>query len=165
MCNQNQTTINKFGKKMKELCEVVAAEPNWREYVEEGTVELIEDLFVIQNLSLVIEKHDLNYPNIRAKYLTALDRIKSKNTSKIRNGKSDKAKKLLDLIDGSDDWKTPLTDKEILLADLFRKHKNFYEVGRILDIKPSNVAGTLYGTSQRKGVINKIESYKKSIVS
>ena len=156
---QTQSTINKFGKKMKELCDVVAAEPNWRNYVEGNTVTLIEDLFTIQNLTVVSEKHDLTYTNIRAKYLVALDRIKAKKTDRIRNGKSDKAQHLLSLLDSTEDWELPLTEREITYAKLFKEHKNFYEVGRILNIPPSNIAGTLYGTSQRLGVVGKIEKY------
>ena len=38
----------------------------------------------------------------------------------------------------------------------------FYEVGRILQTKPSNIAGTLYGTSQRLGVVGKIEKYRNA---
>lgn len=154
-----QSTINKFGKKMKELCEVVAMEPNWRDYVEGNTVTLIEDLFTIQNLKAVSEKHDLTYTNIRAKYLVALDRIKAKKTDRIRNGKSDKAQHLLRLLETTDEWQLPLTEREIVYAELFKKHKNFYEVGRILNTQPSNVAGALYGTSQRLGVVGKIEKY------
>lgn len=154
-----QPTINKFGKKMKELCDVVATEPNWRDYVESNTITLIEDLFTIQNLKVVSEKHNLSYSNIRAKYLVALERIKAKKTDRIRNGKSDKAQHLLRLLESTSEWQLPLTEREIAYAELFKKHKNFYEVGRILDVKPSNVAGTLYGTNQRLGVVGKIEKY------
>ena len=159
-----QPTINKFGKKMKELCDVVAADPNWRDYVEGSTVALIEDLFTIQNLTAVANKHNLTYTNIRAKYIVALERIKNKKTDKIRNGKSDKAKHLLELLEDTKDWTVPLTDREITYATLFKEHKNFYEVGRILQTKPSNIAGTLYGTSQRLGVVGKIEKYRNASV-
>lgn len=155
-----QPTINKFGKKMKELCDVVAADPNWRDYVEGSTVTLIEDLFTIQNLTAVSQKHNLTYTNIRAKYMVALERIKAKKTDKIRNGKSNKARHLLELLEETKDWEVPLTEREIAYATLFKQYKNFYEVGRILKTKPSNVAGTLYGTNQRLGVIGKIEKYK-----
>lgn len=152
-----QSNFNKFGKKMKELISLVESTENWEEYVEPNTVVLINDLIAKENISSVMEEHDLSYNNLRAKYLTALDRIKNNNKERIRNGGSEKARLLFDLVDSTANWKSVLTNREIKYVESFKTHKNFYEVGRILNAKPGNIAGTLYGTSQRDGVIDKLK--------
>lgn len=154
------STYNKFGKKMKELIKVVNETEGWEEYVEDNTVILINDLLIIQNLGAIMIKHDISYTNLRAKYIVASERIKTQNNSRIRFGKSGKARQLLDLVSSTPDWMKALTDREITYVNAFQKFKSFYEVGRKLDVKPSNVAGTLYGTNQRVGVIGKITELK-----
>lgn len=158
-----QSTYNKFGKKIKELIKIVNETEDWKDYVEPDTIKLINELLEIQNMSEIIKINDISYTNLRAKYIAALDRIKAKNSTGIRKGKSYKAKKLFELVETTDGWQTALTDREILYVDTFKKYKNFYEVGRRLDVSPSNVAGTLYGTNQREGVTNKIERFKNVI--
>lgn len=160
---ETQSTYNKFGKKMKRLIKVTNDTENWKDFVEPKTVELIQDLFVMQNITDIMLKHDISYNNLRAKYLIALDRITDKNSNGIRKGKSTKAIKLFKLVETTDNWESVLTDREIQYVNEFKKIKNFYEVGRKLGVSPSNIAGTLYGTNQRKGVTSKIEELHESM--
>ena len=159
----NQSTYNKFGKKMKELIELAENTKDWEQYVEPHTIKLINDLLECKNISMVMDKNKIKYTNLRSKYLNAAKRIKEKNTTGIRAGKSTKAQKLLNLIGSTPNWKDALTEKEISYVISFEKYKNFYEVGRQLNVKPSNVAGTLYGTKQKTGVIEKIEKLKSNL--
>ena len=158
-----QSTYNKFGKKMKQLIKTINDTENWKDFVEPKTIELIEDLFLMQNITEIMIKHNISYNNLRAKYLIALNRITNKNSTGIRQGKSTKATKLFDLINTTNDWESVLTDREIQYVNEFKKIKNFYEVGRELGVSPSNIAGTLYGTNQREGVTSKIEKLHESM--
>jgi hypothetical protein len=152
------STYNKFGKKIKELIQLVHDNEDWKKYVDESTAGLIEQLLTVQNLSVIIQNNkDLNYSTLRSKYMVAIDRIKAKNNKFTRNGKSDKAKEFFDLIESTPDWKKPLTEIEIKYVESFLVLKNFHEVARQLKAKPGNVAGKLYGTNQRAGVMQKIE--------
>ncbi len=160
MCNVG----TKFETILNELCDLIEKDPNWKNYVEEKSIKFLEEFYQTRDLKALINKGEISYGNFKAKVIVAVDRIKNKKTSRIRNGKSDKAKKLLELL-SIDQWQAPLTEREILYASLFKKHKNFYEVGRVLDVNPSNVAGALYGTNQRKGVITKLEQFKKQNLS
>ena len=156
------STYNKFGKKIKELIQLIHDNEDWKKYVDESTAELIDELLTIQNLSVIIQKHkDLNYSTLRSKYMVAIDRIKAKNDKFTRNGKSEKAKEFFDLINSTPDWKKPLTEIEITYVESFKKLKNFHAVARALGAKPGNVAGKLYGTNQRAGVMQKIEKMKQ----
>ena len=157
-----RTNGTKFETILKELCILIDNNPNWRDYVEEKSIKFLEAFYVTKDLNFVLSDGKISYGNFKAKVIASVDRIKNKNTSRIRNGKSDKAKKLLELLN-QEGWKEPLTDREIMYAELFKKHKNFYTVGRLLDVNPSNVAGALYGTNQRKGVINKLEHLKETL--
>ncbi len=157
---QEKSTYNKFGKKMKELIELVKTTDDWEKYVENNTVCLINDLFKYQNLSVIMEKHNISYMNLRTKFLVAAKRIKDKDNIKIRSGKSKKAQHLFSLIESTPNWKDALTKTEIEYVTLFQKYKNFYAVARQLDLQPSNIAGKLYGTTQRTGVIEKLEKFK-----
>lgn len=156
-----QSTINKFGKKMTELLNLVGDPTNneWKNYVSTETIKLIEDLLEFENMSAVMEKNDTSYINLRAKYMIALDRIQNKRKDRIRNGKSEKARKLFLLIENNPNWKDFLTDREIKYTEKFMELKNFYAVGKELKVSPSNIAGALYGTNQRSGVIGKIEKH------
>lgn len=152
----------KFELILNELCELIATEPNWKTYVEENSIKYFEEYYNTRDLKQLLKDQNISYGNFKAKTIVAVDRIKNKKTSRIRNGKSDKAKKLLTLLD-TQGWDQVLTEREKTYAELFKKYKNFYEVGRILNVNPSNVAGALYGTNQRKGVINKLEQFNANI--
>ena len=156
------STYNKFGNKMKKLISLVGEVEDWREYVEPRTAKLIEDLLQLENISLVMEKNKISYLNLRAKYMVAIDRIETRKTNYIRAGKSDKSKKLFELIEQVPNWESALTPMEISYVKEYKELKNFYAVGRQLDVSPSNVAGALYGTRQREGVIRKIEKLKEA---
>lgn len=142
--------------------EVVKKDENWRDYVNTETVVLIEDLFKYQNLTIVAKIHNMKYISLRSKYLTACKRIKNKSKDYMRNGKSEKAQKLFGLINKLPDWKKGLTDTEILYTEKFLKLKNFHAVGKELNSAPSNIAGTIYGTTQRSGVMEKLEKNYKN---
>lgn len=152
--------MTKFEMNLRDLCKLIENDSNWHNYVEEKNVKFLKDYYNHRDLSRVLSENNISYGNFKAKVLASIDRIQNKNTNRIRNGKSEKAKKLLELLE-QEDWKTVLTEREIKYATLFKMHKNFYSVGRLLDVNPSNVAGALYGTNQRKGVINKLEELKK----
>lgn len=156
----NVSTYNRFGKKMKELIELVKVTKDWETYIEGSTVILINELLTMQNMGDIMAKHDFTYTKLRVKYLIALDRIKGKKKDRIRDGKSEKAKKLLDLIESNPNWKDCLTARQVKYANSFKEFKSFYEVGRQLNVNPSNVAGTLYGTNQRVGVLGKLQNLK-----
>lgn len=154
-----KTNPTKFELKLNELCILIENNKNWKDYVEEKNIYLLENYYQNRDINKVLTDGNISYGNFKAKALTSIDRIKNKNTNRIRNGKSEKAKKLLELLE-LDNWTSVLTEREIKYAKLFKDHKNFYSVGRMLNVNPSNVAGALYGTNQRKGVISKLEQLK-----
>ena len=158
---KNQSTYNKFGKKIRELIYLVNNTEDWEQYVENNTVKLINDLLTYNNISTVMEKNDIKYNNLRSKYLNAAKRIKEKDKTRIRSGKSIKAQQLFSLMESTPNWQDVLTEKEVIYVLSFEKYKNFYEVGRQLNANPSNIAGAIYGTKQRLGAIGKIKKLKE----
>jgi hypothetical protein len=155
------STYNKFGKKIKELIELVHETQDWSKYVDDKTATLINQLLTVQNLSAIADNNKLTYSTLRSKYMVAIDRIKTRNDKFTRNGKSEKAQKLLNLIKATPEWEKALTKKEVEYVNLFIELKNFHKVAEAVDAEASNVAGKLYGTNQRAGVMQKIEKFKQ----
>ena len=147
----------RFGKKIYELLDIVKTTENWQEYVSEQTVTIINTLKTKNNIVEVLEELDIKYTTAHAHLIRAIKRIQEKDVEFLRDGKSPNAKKLFELMN-TPEWQKSLTDKEVLIALAFRKYKNFYDCGKALKIAPSNIAAVLYGNSQKKGVIKKIES-------
>lgn len=147
----------KFGDKILELYKLVDETPDWEKYVSKKTAEVVKFVFEKQSTDEAIEHFNMKYTTVRSHLLRALDRVGEKNTEFKRYGKSDQAQELFELMDTNSDWKDYVTDNEAFLAEKFREVKNFYELGRLLNLAPSNIAGTLYGTTQKIGVIGKIK--------
>ena len=152
-----KNTYNKFGKKIKSLLELTKNTTDWNKYVDNNTEKLINDLINLKNISAVMEKNNITYGNLRAKYLIAIRRIENKDNTQMRGAKSAKAIYLFNLLNKNPDWKDCLTEKEILYIESFKELKNFYAVARKFNVSPSNVAGSIYGTKQRLGAVKKIE--------
>ena len=148
-------TGNQFGSKVKELFELIEKNHDWEKYVSDKTKLVVKTLYKNQNMTNTLEELDMKYITARSHIIRAVDRIKEKKTDYLRQGQSKQAQKLFKLME-EENWQEGLTENEIKLAEAFKKHKSFYEVGRKFDIAPSNVAMTLYGSNQKLGVISKI---------
>ena len=148
-----------LGEKTRELIELVEQTLNWEEYVSEDCQVLIKTLIKNKNMTNTLEELDIKYPTARARIIRSIDRIKSKNTSFMRNARSEKAQELISLTE-KNGWENNLTTYEIILVKEFKQLKNLYATGRKLNIKPSNVYGMLYGNSQKQGILNKIKKEK-----
>lgn len=148
-----------LGEKTKELISLVENNEDWKEYVSEDCQILIKTLIKNKNMTDTLEELNIKYPTARARIVRSIDRIKSKNTSFMRNGKSKQAKELISLTE-QDGWEKNLTNHEIKIVKEFKRLKNLYATGRELNISPSNVYGILYGNSQKQGIINKIKKEK-----
>jgi DNA-binding CsgD family transcriptional regulator len=150
--------INKqFGKKTRDLLNLIDTTPDWEQYVTDKTAEVVKMIHVNQSMQDTMDELDMKYTTVRSHLLRAFDRISEKRTDFRRGGKSDLAQELFDLMDNVDNWEAYVTNYEAQLAQQFRDVKNFYELGRQLSIAPGNIAGTLYGTTQKVGVIGKIK--------
>lgn len=145
-----------LGEKTRELLDLVEKNNDWEKYVSDDCKVLIKVLMKNKNMTDTLEELNLKYPTARARILRSIERIKNKNTSFMRNGKSENSQELLSLV-SKKGWEKNLTDYEIKIVKEFKVNKNFYKTGRMLNIQPSNVYGILYGNSQKKGVINKIK--------
>lgn len=153
-----QKKINpKFGSKIEELFELIKVEEDWETYVSPRTAEIVKSIYENQSMNKTMQEHNMKYTTVRSHLLRALDRIQEKRTDFKRNGQSDQAQELFDLMDNTPDWKEYVTDKEAELAERYREIRNFYELGRELELHPGNIAGTLYGTTQKIGVVGKIK--------
>jgi len=150
--------INNISGKVGELLNLIQLTPNWQNYVDIKTIKLIEDLQMYGNMQDVCKKNNIKYITLRERFLTASKRIRQKQTKFNRHGRSDKAQELINLIKKHENWEDILTDKEISYVKTYLKYKNFYLAGKELNVSPSNVAGRLYGTNQRNGVIWKIQN-------
>ena len=148
-----------LGEKTRELIELVEQTLNWEEYVSEDCQVLIKTLIKNKNMTNTLEELDIKYPTARARIIRSIDRIKSKNTSFMRNARSEKAQELISLTE-KNGWENNLTAYEVTLVKEFKQLKNLYATGRKLNIKPSNVYGMLYGNSQKQGILNKIKKEK-----
>lgn len=149
-------TGNQFGSKIKELFTLIEKTDNWEQYVAPQTAEVVNTVHDLKNMTEALEQLNMKYTTARAHLMRALDRIENKKLDRLRDGLSRQAQKLLDLME-NDEWKDGLTDREIEIAEMFRETKNFYETARQLAIQPSAVAITLYGSTQKLGVVNKIK--------
>ena len=148
-----------LGEKTRELIELVEQTLNWEEYVSEDCQVLIKTLIKNKNMTNTLEELDIKYPTARARIIRSIDRIKSKNTSFMRNARSEIAQELISLTE-KNGWENNLTAYEVILVKEFKQLKNLYATGRKLNIKPSNVYGMLYGNSQKQGILNKIKKEK-----
>lgn len=146
-----------YGARSKELFELMDTVENWEQYLTEDTADIVKHLRITESVVETAEHFELKYPTVHANILRAIDRIKNKRTDFKRGGKTKQARELFELMDKVENWKEFVTDYEAFLAEQYRKVKNFYELGRILDLKPSNIATTLYGSTQKIGVIGKIK--------
>jgi DNA-binding CsgD family transcriptional regulator len=155
-------TGEQFGKKIKNLFELINQEKNWEQYVSEKTALIVKTLYKNMNMTETLEELEIKYPTARAHILRALDRIENHKLDYLHKGQSEQAQKLFKLMN-SEDWETVLTDNEVLLAKNFKELKNFYEVSRKLNVKPGNIAATLYGSTQKLGVIFKLEQHNKQL--
>lgn len=149
--------VNKqFGKKTRDLLNLIEVTPDWEQYVTDKTAEVVKKVHGNQSMKETIDELDMKYTTVRSHLLKAYDRISEKRTDFRRGGKSDLATELFELMN-VEDWETFVTPYEAELAKQYKEVKNFYELGRKLNISPGNIAGTLYGTTQKIGVIGKIK--------
>ena len=160
MPTKRNLTGLQLGSKVKELFKLIEETPNWEQYVAPLTKHVVEVLYQKGNMTDTLEELDMKYTTARAHLMRALERISSKKSDKLRGGKSRQSQQLLDLMTGMY-WKNGLTNHEVNVAESFMREKNFYEVARQLNMKPGNVAITLYGSTQKLGVINKIKRQLK----
>lgn len=153
-------TGKQFGNKIKELFELIETTPDWDKYVSDQTAEIVKTLYANKNMNDTLDQLDVKYTTARAHLIRAIERIKEQKLDYLRAGQSKMAQRLFNLMD-KPDWEKALTEQEIVLATKFKEKKNFYEVGRELNVAPGNIAATLYGSTQKLGVIGKIEKQKK----
>lgn len=152
----DEKEINKkFGKKILDLFEVIQNDPNWEKYVTEKIANVIKVVYKNQNMIDSAIELNMPYITIRSHLIQATKRIRSKNTKFREVGEH--ALELFKLMDETENWKDYVTNHEAELAEKFKEVKNFYEVARQFDLQAGNIAGTLYGTNQKIGVIKKIK--------
>ena len=153
---KKQQSGKQFGGKIKELFKLIETTPEWEKYVAEKTATIVKLLYEKKSMNDTLEILDMKYTTARAHITRAVDRIKEKKLDYLRDGQSELAQRLLNLME-QPDWDKNLTDHEKLLATKFKEKKNFYDVGRELKMTPGNIAATLYGNTQKLGVITKIK--------
>jgi len=149
-------TGKQFGGKIKELFELIEKNPDWEKYVSDRTAIVINTLYKYMNMNQTLEELDMKYTTARAHLIRGLERVKEQRLDYLHDGQSEMAQRLFALMDNPE-WDKTLTDHEKILAQKFKEKKNFYEVGRELKVTPGNIAATLYGSTQKLGVIGKIE--------
>lgn len=149
--------VNKqFGEKTLELFDLMESTENWEQYVTKKTAEIVQSVKDTQSMQETMENFDMKYTTVRSHILKAIDRIKNERTDFSRQGKSDLAQELFKLME-IPNWESTVTHYESELAKKYKEVKNFYKLGKELNISPGNIAGTLYGTTQKLGVIGKIK--------
>ena len=131
---------------------------NWEKYVTQKTANICKTLYDTQSMNETMEIFDMKYVTVRAHLMRAIERISDRRTDFKREGKSDQAQELFELMDTVPNWKEYVTDHEANMAEEFRKVRNFYKLSEVLGVAPGNIAGTLYGTTQKMGVITKIKA-------
>lgn len=161
-----------FGKKMRRLFELIETVEDWEQYVTEETAEIVKYVYDVQSMKVAESGLSMKAPTIRAHLLRAMDRISEKNTTFKHGGKSELAQELFALMDEVPNWEEYVTEYEAMLAKTFREVKNFYKLSEIFGLDKfvtgddgkekkisggGNIAGTLYGTTQKVGVIGKIK--------
>lgn len=149
---------NQFGNKVNELFHLLDTVEDWDKYVTRKTASVVRTLQKTQSMNETMAEFNMKYVTVRSHVLRAIERITKRDTVFKREGKSQQSQELFELMDTVEDWEVYVTDNEADLAKQFRDIKNFYELGRMLNLAPSNIAGTLYGTTQKIGVIAKIKS-------
>ena len=154
---KRKLTGNQLGSKVKKLFILIENIDNWEKYVAPSTVKVVKTVYELKNMTEALEKLDMKYTTARAHLMRALERIDKKKLDHLRNGLSSKALELFSLMN-TDNWKDGLTDREIEMAETFRETKSFYEAARKLSISPSVVSITLYGNTQKVGVLKKIKN-------
>ena len=155
---QNKQPVNKrFGEKVNELFYLMNNTPNWEKYVSEKTGQVITVLKETQSIKETEEIFEMKYITVRSHIIKAVDRIKNKKTDFRRGGKSKRAQELFSLMDNTPNWEQYVTHYEAELAKKYKEVKNFYRLGEELNLAPSNIACTLYGSTQKLGVIGKIQ--------
>jgi DNA-binding CsgD family transcriptional regulator len=153
-----------FGSKIKRLFELIEVIPNWEDYISDTSKIIIKTLYANKNMTQTLEELNIQYPKARAHIVRAIDRIENCKVDHLRQGLSQQAQELFKLMEDPD-WRLCLTSNEVLLAEKFKECKNFYQVARELNLTPGNIAATLYGSTQKIGVINKIKQFKAKIPS
>ena len=153
-------TGKQLGPKVKELFILVETIPNWEQYVSTNTENIVKLVYEKKNITEVLEQLSLKYVTVYKQLEHALKRIKEKKVDHLRQGCSVHAKHLFKLME-SPNWEIGLTTQEVLLAKEFQEEKNFYAVGRKLNLIPGNIVATLYGNTKKIGVIKKLEKKLK----
>lgn len=147
----------KFGKKILNLFQLINADPDWEKYVQPKTANVVKTVYRNQSMINSEKELDMRYITIRSHLIKAAERIKDKNLDFKQGGGGEHAQELFTLMDETAEWKDYVTNHEAELAEKFKEVKNFYEVARQFNLSAGNIAGTLYGTTQKIGVINKIK--------
>jgi DNA-binding NarL/FixJ family response regulator len=156
MSASRNLTGKQFGPKIQELFHLMDTIKDWEQYVPLESIRVVKKLYELKNMTDTSEELDMKYVTVREHCLRAARRIKEKKLDYLRDGRSQLAQRLFDLMD-REGWQTGLTEYEIALAEKFREVKSFYELARQLNLVPGNIAATLYGSTQKLGVISKIE--------
>jgi PHP family Zn ribbon phosphoesterase len=144
--------------KINILKELIQNDKNWRNYLSSKTTNIVEKLIETNNVMETSRITNSLYITIHSNLIKAIDRITKKETTFKREGRTSLSIKLFELMEGVEDWETYVTPEEAKIAKCFKEQKNFYEVSRRLNLKPSNVASALYGNTQRFGVITKLKN-------
>ena len=155
MPTERNLTGKQLGSKVKELFKLIENTPDWDKYVSNKTKKVVECVYKHKSMINATEELGVKYITARSHLMTALNRIEGKKTFSLRGAESGKAKTLFSLME-YENWKNGLSNKEIEIAESYRKYKSFHEVGRRLNMAPANVSGVLYGNTQKLVVINKI---------
>lgn len=147
-----------FGAKVNELFELMETVEGWEKYVTTKTADICNYLYNSQSMNETMEHFDMKYITVRAHLMRAAERISNRRTDFKREGKSEQAQDLFKLMDTVENWEEYVTEHEANMAKEFRKVRNFYDLAKVLGVAPGNIAGTLYGTTQKMGVITKIKA-------
>ena len=156
MSAMRNLTGKQFGPKIQELFHLMETVKDWEQYVPLESIRVVKRLYELKNMTDTSEELEMKYVTVREHALRTARRIKEKKLDYLRDGRSALAQRLFDLMD-RDGWERGLTENEIMLAKRFREVKSFYELARQLELVPGNIAATLYGSTQKLGVIHKIE--------
>lgn len=155
---RNNKKKSPFGAKVNELFELMETVEDWKKYVTSKTADICTYLYNCQSMNETMDHFDMKYITVRAHLMRAAERISDRRTDFKREGKSDQAQELFELMDTVEDWEEYVTEHEANMAKKFREVKNFYKLSEVLGVAPGNIAGTLYGTTQKMGVITKIKA-------
>lgn len=149
-------TGSQLGGKVHELFKLIETTPDWEKFVSDQTEHVVKTLYKHKNMTDTLEELNMKYTTARAHLLRAIDRISERRVDFLRKGESKQAQQLFELMDAIPCWEQEVTEREAMLAKKFRKVRSFYEMGRELDQSPGNIAATLYGSTQKMGVVGKL---------